>query len=139
MSQVLDSPAERPPLRTRAAVHGVVGVARILARLPPRRIVNVLHLVRRGARPATHHEALRARHDVTGASTMCAGRYCLQRSLATALLCRARGAWPTWCSGVRIPNFGAHAWVAVADDPVGEPTGTTEYQILLSVPPTPAR
>ncbi|GGS14184.1 hypothetical protein GCM10010252_62030 [Streptomyces aureoverticillatus] len=60
---------------------------------------------------AGYEEALRARQEVTTVSTLCAGRYCLQRSLATALLCRMRGHVPTWCSGVRTTPFGAHAWV----------------------------
>ncbi|WP_370592662.1 lasso peptide biosynthesis protein [Streptomyces sp. NBRC 109706] len=41
--------------------------------------------------PATHQEALRARTEVTTASTSCAGTFCLPRSLATFLLCRMRG------------------------------------------------
>ncbi|MFJ8648633.1 lasso peptide biosynthesis B2 protein [Streptomyces sp. NPDC093546] len=135
MSQVLDTPGSRPPLLSRAAAHVAVGAARVLAHLPPRRIVAVLRVVRRGAAPATHQQALRARRDVTGSSTLCAGRYCLQRSLATALLCRMRGTWPTWCSGVRTPPFAAHAWIAAEGQRVGEPADTASYRPLLTVPP----
>ncbi|MET9431763.1 MULTISPECIES: lasso peptide biosynthesis B2 protein [unclassified Streptomyces] len=135
MSQILDTPGDRPPLLSRIAAHLAVGAARVLARLPPRRIVAVLRVVRRGAAPATRRQALRARRDVTGSSTLCAGRYCLQRSLATALLCRMRGTWPTWCSGVRTPPFAAHAWIEAEGQRVGEPADTASYRPLLTVPP----
>ncbi|MGI5423479.1 lasso peptide biosynthesis B2 protein [Streptomyces sp. CA-179760] len=111
MSQVLDTGGARPPVSRRIAAHTAVAAARLIALLPPRRIRTALLLVRRGARPAHYDEALRARQDVTAVSTLCAGRYCLQRSLATALLCRVHGHWPTWCSGVRTSPFAAHAWV----------------------------
>jgi hypothetical protein len=117
----------------------VTAAARLLARLPPRRLTAVLRLLRRGAVPATHAQALRARADVTGTSTRCAGRYCLERSLAVALLCRARGVWPTWCSGVRTPPFAAHAWVEAEGRRVGEPAEAHDYRVLLAVPPAPAR
>jgi Transglutaminase-like superfamily len=139
VSQVLDASGTRPPLFRRALVHLAVIAARLLARLPPRRIVAVLRLLRRHAAPATHQQALRARADVTGSSTRCAGTYCLQRSLATALLCRMRGVWPTWCSGVRTPPFAAHAWVEAEGQRVGEPTQTHGYRVMLAVPPPDGR
>ncbi|MFI5617609.1 lasso peptide biosynthesis B2 protein [Streptomyces sp. NPDC051567] len=125
----------RPPLPRRITVHTVVAVARLLAHLPPRRILTVLRVVRRGAAPAAYAHALRARQDVTAVSTMCSGRYCLQRSLATALLCRLGGTWPTWCTGVRMAPFAAHAWVESEGRPVGEPEDTGDYRTMLSVPP----
>ncbi|MCC3772043.1 lasso peptide biosynthesis B2 protein [Streptomyces sp. UNOC14_S4] len=137
MSQILDTPAHRTPLRRRVPAHAAVTAARLIAHLAPRRIVFVLGVLRRGAVPATAAQALRARDDVTGSSTLCAGKYCLQRSLATALLCRMRGTWPTWCSGVRTPPFAAHAWVEAEGHPVGEPPGTASYRTLLRVPPEP--
>ncbi|MGH3429544.1 MAG: lasso peptide biosynthesis B2 protein, partial [Mycobacteriales bacterium] len=73
--------------------------------------------------------------DVTAVSTLCAGRYCLQRSLATTLLCRISGTWPTWCTGVRTPPFAAHAWVEAQGRRVGEPKDTATYRTLLTVPP----
>jgi transglutaminase superfamily protein len=141
MSQVLDTSGARPPLFRRVLVHLAVTAARLLARMPPKRIVAVLRVLRRRAAPATHQQALRARTDVTGSSTRCAGTYCLQRSLATALLCRMRGVWPTWCSGVRTPPFAAHAWVEAEGQRVGEPADVYAYRVLLAVPPsgTPAR
>jgi hypothetical protein len=135
VSQILDGRGERPPLRRRAGVRVAVAAARLLARLPPRRIRHVLSLVRRGAAPATHDQALAARRDVTATSTLCQGRYCLQRSLATALLCRMRGTWPTWCTGVRMPPFAAHAWVEADGRPVGEPPDTATYRRLITIPP----
>ncbi|MDT0322271.1 lasso peptide biosynthesis B2 protein [Streptomyces millisiae] len=135
MSQVLNTPGERPGPLSRAAIHTVVLTARLVARLPPRRIRAFLNAARRGARAATHDEALVARRDVTATSTMCAGRYCLQRSLASALLCRLRGTWPTWCSGVRTPPFAAHAWIEAEGSPVGEPRDTVRYTPVIRVPP----
>ncbi|WFB11426.1 lasso peptide biosynthesis B2 protein [Streptomyces sp. LX-29] len=123
------------PLSRRFVAHIAVAIARLLARLPPRRIIAVLRVVRRGAVPADHARTLRARQDVTTASTLCSGRFCLQRSLATALLCRMRGSWPTWCTGVRTAPFGAHAWVEAEGRPVGEPEDTGGYHVMLSVPP----
>ncbi|MFI7537252.1 lasso peptide biosynthesis B2 protein [Streptosporangium sp. NPDC049376] len=139
MSQTLHSPKTRPPLRTRVAARTAVAAARLLAHLPPRRIVAVLILLRHGTRPATHAQALDARTAVTATSTMCAGRHCLQRSLAATLLCRLRGHWPTWCTGVRTPPFAAHAWIQADGRPVGEPSDITGYGIILSVPPSPDR
>ncbi|PSM42491.1 hypothetical protein C6Y14_14855 [Streptomyces dioscori] len=135
MRQVLDTDGSRPPLGRRLAAHTAVAAARLLARLPPRRIRAVLRVAHRGAAPADYARALRARQDVTAVSTLCSGRYCLQRSLATALLCRLGGAWPTWCTGVRTSPFAAHAWVEAEGRPVGEPEDTATYRTLLTVPP----
>ncbi|MGB6163374.1 MAG: lasso peptide biosynthesis B2 protein [Pseudonocardiaceae bacterium] len=134
-SQILDVSGTRPPLRRRLAAHIAVTTARLLAHLSPLRIRTVLQTVRRGAIPASYDQALRARQDVTAVSTLCAGRYCLQRSLATALLCRISGTWPTWCTGVRTPPFAAHAWVEADGRRVGEPADTATYQRMLTVAP----
>ncbi|MDN3025985.1 lasso peptide biosynthesis B2 protein [Streptomyces sp. S.PB5] len=134
MSQILDTSGVRPALGSRLAARTAVVVGRLLAKLPPRRIRAVLGLVRRGARPARYEQALRARQEVTAVSTLCAGHYCLQRSLATAVLCRLRGQWPTWCSGVRVAPFGAHAWVEAEGRPVGEPDDTAGYRVMIQIP-----
>jgi hypothetical protein len=134
-SQVLDTSGTRPPLRRRLAAHTAITAARLLAHLSPRRLRAVLCTVRRGAIPASYDQALRARQDVTAVSTRCAGRYCLQRSLATALRCRISGTWPTWCTGVRTPPFAAHAWVEAQGRRVGEPADTATYRIMLTVAP----
>ncbi|MFI9203533.1 lasso peptide biosynthesis B2 protein [Streptomyces sp. NPDC053048] len=134
MSQVL--PAGRAPgPRRRLAAHIAVAAARLLAHLPPRRIRALLCAARRGAAPATYQQALTARGDVVAVSVLCSGRYCLQRSLATALLCRMRGVWPTWTTGVRTHPFAAHAWVEAEGRRVGEPADAATYRALLTVPP----
>ncbi|MBC3844428.1 lasso peptide biosynthesis B2 protein [Streptacidiphilus sp. 4-A2] len=87
--------------------------------------------------PATAAEASDARSVVTAVSRRCAGRRgCLQRSLATALLCRLRGTWPTWCTGVRTtPFFAAHAWIAVDGEPIDEQHDRNCYTPTMTVPP----
>jgi hypothetical protein len=71
-------------------------------------------------------------------SVLCAGEGCLQRSLATALLCRLRGTWPTWCTGVRTMPFSAHAWVEADGEPVDEPHPAGHYRPVITVPPATA-
>ncbi|WP_137990452.1 lasso peptide biosynthesis B2 protein [Streptomyces vilmorinianum] len=120
----------------RAQVHGVVALARLLARRPPGRIRAVLVRVSRGARPAGYADARAAREAVTAVSPAC-GRpeACLPLSLATVLLCRLGGAWPTWCVGVRtLPPFGAHAWVEAEGRAVGEPHPPGYFQTFFTVP-----
>ncbi|MGH3827916.1 MAG: lasso peptide biosynthesis B2 protein [Pseudonocardiaceae bacterium] len=112
-----------------------VGAARLLAAAPPRRIRQVLYLMRRGCGPATARHASAARQAVVSVSVHCSGRACLQRSLATALYCRMRGTWPTWCTGVRTSPFRAHAWVAVNNVPIGESFGSGYYTTIMTVPP----
>ncbi|MFI9204099.1 lasso peptide biosynthesis B2 protein [Streptomyces sp. NPDC053048] len=123
------------PLRTRAAAHVSVAAARLLALLPPWRIRALLGLIRRGAVPATPAQAGAARDVVVNVSTRCAGRACLQRSLAVVLLCRLRGTWPTWCTGVRTSPFRAHAWVEAEGRMVGEAEPPGYYTPTLTVGP----
>lgn len=111
----------------------VVATACLLAKLSPYQLQRVLFQARRGARKATYEEALAARRAVVAVSMLCAGEGCLQRSIATALLCRTRGAWPTWCAGVRTNPFAAHAWVEVDGQPVDEPAGNASYRPILTV------
>jgi hypothetical protein len=124
------------PLRRRMVAHLAVGGARLLAAQSPQRIRTVLGRLRRGARPATLEQAKAARDIVVAVSLACAGREgCLTRSLATALLCRLRGQWPTWCVGARrLPPFGAHAWVEADGVMVGEDYPPDYFRTLLSVP-----
>jgi hypothetical protein len=114
-----------------------VGIARILARRSPRRIRLVLGKCRAGARPAGYADASAARRAVVAVSVLCAGEGCLQRSIATALLCRFGGVWPTWRVGVRVEPFGAHAWVEAEGRPVDEPHPAGSYRPILSVEPLP--
>jgi hypothetical protein len=125
-----------PPHRRILALFAV-GVARPLATLRPRQLRTVLELARRGARPATPAHARAAREAVVTVSLRCAGRGCLQRSIAASLYCRAQGSWPTWCTGVRTNPFEAHAWIQVNNQPIGEPHPAGYYQTLLTIPPTP--
>lgn len=124
------------PPRQKAIVLLAVGVARLLAALPPRRIEAALTWLCRGAAPATYEQAQAARKAVVTVSVFCAGEGCLPRSIATALLCRTHGVWPTWYVGTRrYEPFGAHAWVEVDDNPVDEPFRPGYYVPLITVPP----
>ena len=93
-----------------------------------------------GARPATYTDAYNARLTIVALSTSCAveGVGCLRRSISTALLCRLDGTWPTWHVGARTEPFGAHSWVEVRGQPVGEPYPAGYYQPLMTVA-VPAR
>jgi hypothetical protein len=110
------------PFVRRVLTRITVGAARVLSTQPPGRIRRILGVLRRGARPAGYAEAKAARDDVLAVSLACAGREgCLPRSLATVLLCRLHGEWPTWCVGARrLPPFAAHAWVEADGVPVDE-------------------
>ena len=124
------------PLPTRLLAYGVIAVARVLATRSPGRIRAVLDVVRRGATPATYEQAKAARDTVVAVSLTCAAREgCLARSLATALLCRLRGRWPTWCVGARrLPPFAAHAWVEAEGAMVDEDYPPDYFRPLLRVP-----
>ena len=124
------------PLPRRIVTHLAVGAARLLATQSPRRIRTVLGRLRRGAMPATFEQAKAARDAVVAVSLHCAAREgCLARSLATVLLCRLGGQWPTWCVGARrLPPFAAHAWVEADGVMVGEDYPPDYFRILLTVP-----
>ncbi|MEZ3180944.1 lasso peptide biosynthesis B2 protein [Streptomyces pimonensis] len=134
------SALERPagvPLGLRLAARLVLVPAAVLALLPPRRIRVVLHLLRRGAAPATTVQAQAARDALCAVSLRCTGpKGCLPRSLGATLLCRLRGTWPTWCAGVRVvPPFAAHAWIEAEGRPVGEGVPDGYFARLVSVEP----
>jgi Transglutaminase-like superfamily len=124
------------PLWARTQARVMIGAARLLATQSPRRIRRLLDWARRGTRPASFSEAKAARDTVVAVSLACAGRDgCLARSLATVLLCRLHGQWPTWCLGVRrIPPFGAHAWVEANGIPVGEDYPPDYFRTFFTVP-----
>jgi hypothetical protein len=109
-------------LKTKLLTRCAIASAHLLALLPPKQIRRILLCLRWGARPATYAEAARSREDVlAGSLGMRALRACLPRSLATVLLCRLRGVWPTWCAGVRqAAPFSAHAWAEVDGRSIGE-------------------
>ncbi|NEY34061.1 lasso peptide biosynthesis B2 protein [Streptomyces sp. PRKS01-65] len=131
---VVPEPRTRTPLGLALLARGAVALAWCLIRLPPGRLRRVLAACARGARPATEDQALRSRRAVVSVSRRCAGQGCLQRSVATVLLCRVRGHWPDWCTGVRTQPFRAHAWVEVDRRPVGESDNVRLFRTLLRVP-----
>ncbi|WP_083931946.1 lasso peptide biosynthesis B2 protein [Nocardiopsis salina] len=122
-------------LRRRVRARLAVMIARPLSTRSPHTIRRSLEKLRGGARPAGLHETFLARQDVESTSLHCAGpEGCVQRSIATAVLCRLGGSWPTWCVGVRTrPPFGAHAWVEAEGTPVGEDGGPVYFTALTSV------
>ncbi|MEV4352231.1 lasso peptide biosynthesis B2 protein [Actinoplanes sp. NPDC049596] len=121
------------PWRRRAGAIVAAGTARWLVLLPPRRLRQILRLASVGARPATEQQAAQARTAVVTVSVRCAGQGCLQRSVATVLLCRLSGRWPDWCTGIRTQPFSGHAWVEVAGRPIGEPPGLSEFATVVAV------
>jgi len=130
------------PVHRRVAPLAAVGVSRLLiACCSPYRLEKVLRRLSRGAAPASYDEALRARRDVVAVSGRCAGQYCLDRSVAAAVLARLRGRWPTWVSGVSLIPFAAHAWIEADGRPVGETLKLDGFQknIVVAGPrPAPA-
>ena len=110
------------PFRRRLAARLSVMLASALSRLSPAAISRSLQFIRRHSKPATYAEASASQAAVVASSIACARQEgCLQRSLATVLLCRMKGTWPTWCIGVRArPPFGAHAWIEAEGRAVGD-------------------
>jgi hypothetical protein len=125
--------APRLPLHRQLAPRCAAGAARLLVRLPPARLTRVLRVISRGSRPVGYGEAARARQSVVSVSTRCTGMGCLERSVATALLCRVRGRWPDWCTGFRVQPFSAHAWVEAEGRPVDEPPALGAFRTVLAV------
>ncbi|MFI6348836.1 lasso peptide biosynthesis B2 protein [Streptomyces sp. NPDC050560] len=123
--------------RKRPAALVAVGAAHLLSRRSPERIRGTLAYARTGARPATERQARQARDAVVAVSISCAGEGCLPRSIATALLCRMHGTWPTWRTGVHLYPFSAHAWVEADGVAVGEPHPPGYYSPTLTVEPAP--
>jgi hypothetical protein len=132
----LDRPSGVPVMR-QVPARLAVALTYLLTPLPPKRIRVVLALLRRGAAPATYAQAKDARDAVLAVSLGCTGTQgCLRRSLATTLLCRMSGRWPTWCVGARmVPPFGAHAWVEADGHLVDEGVPDTYFSRLMAVPP----
>ena len=124
------------PLPRRIVTYLAVGAARLLATQSPRQIRKVLDCLRPRAVPATYEQAKATQDDVVAVSLMCAApEGCLPRSLATVLLCRLRGRWPTWCVGARrVPPFAAHAWVEAEGVMVGEDYPPDYFRTLFTVP-----
>ncbi|WP_068480676.1 lasso peptide biosynthesis B2 protein [Pseudoclavibacter helvolus] len=126
----------QPSITTRGrralTVRCTVSVAFLITYARPRRIRRLLVELSRGARPSTREQAEAVRAEVCGVSERCAGEGCLQRSIATVLLCRLDGHAPNWCSGYRTGPFVAHAWVEADGMPVSEPPEVASYTRVLT-------
>ena len=121
-------------IRRRLLALAAVGYARRLARRKPDVLERRLRRISRAARPARAEEAIAAHRAVVSVSTRCSGRWCLDRSIAIALLLRMSGAWPEWHTGVCLLPFRAHAWVTVDGEPIGEPEGLRDnFKPLMTV------
>ncbi|MFJ4183975.1 lasso peptide biosynthesis B2 protein [Kitasatospora sp. NPDC089509] len=129
----------RLPLHRRLLPLAAVAIARPLARLSPRHLSTVLGVLSTGARPVTAAGASDARGAVVAVSLRCAVHNCLQRSIATAVLCRFRGTWPTWQAGVRTTPFGAHAWVEAEGRIIDEPYPDGYFRPMVTVAPKRGR
>lgn len=125
--------AVRLPWHGQVGPRLAVGLARLLILLPPARLRRLLLVLSRGTVPAGYAQAARAREAAVSVSARCAGLGCLQRSVATVLICRARGQWADWCTGFRTLPFAAHAWVEADGIPVGEPGELSVFRTVLAV------
>ncbi|WP_411129275.1 lasso peptide biosynthesis B2 protein [Streptomyces sp. x-19] len=128
-------PRVQLPLHRRVLPLTAVALARPLAALPPRYLRIVLQGLRVGARPSSAAQASAARTAVVAVSLRCAVHNCLQRSIASAVLCRIKGTWPTWQTGVRTTPFAAHAWIEADGQVIDEPYPDGYYRPLLTVAP----
>ncbi|WP_432512827.1 lasso peptide biosynthesis B2 protein [Kineococcus sp. SYSU DK001] len=135
MSEILPAAPAHLAVTDRLHVSTSVLLARWLTHRSPQQLRQHLTRIARGARPATYAEAAAARDAVLTASARTrGGSACLVRSVATALVCRARGTWPTWCVGVlAAPPFAAHAWIEADDRIVEEPTSRTDFRTFFAV------
>ncbi|MCK9928299.1 lasso peptide biosynthesis B2 protein [Frankia sp. Mgl5] len=122
-------------LRRDALALLAVTLARVLIRLPPGRLRRVMELLAAGTRPAGYRQTLAAMEAVTAVSRTCRGQSgCLPRAVATALVCRVSGRWPTWRTGVRaMGSFAAHAWVEADGLMVGESVPPDTYRPMITV------
>ena len=68
----------------------------VLARLSPSRLEQFMKWMSGGAKVAELAQAKAVRDEVISTSCLCAGEGCLQRTIATALICRLEGVWPKW-------------------------------------------
>lgn len=121
-------PRERLPFHRSIRPRVAVGLAFVLVKtLRPNKLEHALRLFSRGAEPASADQAAMARRKVSAVSAKCAGQYCLERSVATAILLRLTGVWATWVSGVCLLPFAAHAWIEVDGIPISEPLDLGDF------------
>ncbi|MFJ4208920.1 lasso peptide biosynthesis B2 protein [Paenarthrobacter sp. NPDC089675] len=116
-------------LRTRV----VTSIAWTMTLMPPSLLQSFLQFVAHKTRPSTSSEARRIRAAVCAVSERCAGEGCLQRSIASFILCRLEGHSPSWKTGYRLEPFAAHAWIEVDGVPIDEPPSVGSFVPVLSV------
>lgn len=122
-------------LRHQVLARASVVAASAICWLRPRYIRSLLSVLRWGAKGASYAGALDARNAVIAVSLICAGEGCLQRSIAASLYCRLRGTLPTWCLGVQVEPFKAHAWIEAEGRAVDEVEDVRTYSILMRLSP----
>lgn len=112
-----------------------VKIAQLMQRLPPHRLRAILGRISAGAIPASYAEARQVRDEVLTVSALCrGGQACLVRSIATSLVCRISGVWPTWAVGVlTAPPFSAHAWIEADGEIVDEPLLRNDFKAFFTV------
>lgn len=128
--------APRPPFIMRIMALIATSIALVISRFRPIWIKRILLVIRGNASEASYEQSDMARDAVIAVSTICAGKGCLPRSIAAAILCRFRGVWPTWQVGVRTSPFGAHAWIEAEGLKVGENDTIHALRPILTVAPT---
>jgi hypothetical protein len=125
----------RPGRRLAGRARVAVAAAWLLSAMPPAVIRRVLTLLVRGADRPDLDRVLVWRGAVNNVSRRCAGKGCLQRSIAVMLLARSHGVSPVWKTGFMPDPFIAHAWVEVDGSPAGEPEAVAGFHTVLAVVP----
>ncbi|WP_316669433.1 lasso peptide biosynthesis B2 protein [uncultured Propionibacterium sp.] len=121
--------------RMRLAARAAAAAARPICLLPPTVISMILGFVCRGTSPAGADEVSDWRNAVNVVNRRCAGKGCLQRSVAVMLLGGLVRRTPVWCTGFQMAPFLAHAWVEVDGVPVDEPEQVAGYYKAIEVRP----
>lgn len=134
MTEVLASTSSIS-FRASLKAHICVFAAMRVQNVKPSTVRWLLTAVRGGARASTYSEVLSCREAIVSVSRKCAGEFCLPRSIATTLMCRWNGHWPTWVTGAKLEPFQAHAWVMAEGRPVGEAIDVSDYAPLMSIEP----
>lgn len=135
------TPIPRVPYRVLPMAAGALAI--VLAVMhggrAPARMARLTWLLERAARhtlgPATTDRARQAVYAVRRVGLLAPGRVaCLEESAAVALMLAASRQQVTWCHGVAADPIRLHAWVETDNQPVAEPTSTTRYTALRTIP-----
>lgn len=87
------------------------------------------------ATPSHDDEAERVVSAVRWASRWIPFRVaCLEESIAAVLVLAARRRHVTWCHGVAPDPVQFHAWIQAHGSPVAEPSTTSRYTVLRTIP-----